>query len=106
VSVVVDELVSPELSVAVAVMVCTPTERFDLEKEPPVPMFPLMLEVQDRLEVIFPSSESSAAAVKVTVLPLLKVEPFAGALMETSGFRFVSSVYSMCKKGAADGRPS
>ena len=40
--------VAPSLSVAVRVMVCTPTDKSSLAKELPVPKGPYMLEVQSR----------------------------------------------------------
>ena len=50
-------------------MVWLPTERPEVEKEPPVPMEPSRLEVQAREEVRSPSSASLEEPVKVTLVP-------------------------------------
>ncbi len=59
----------PPESVTEAVMVWLPTDRELVEKEPPEPMAPSMLEVQLRDEVRLPSSVSLAVPLNDTLSP-------------------------------------
>ena len=77
----------PAESVTCAVMVWVPLARL-LVKLPPVPIVPLMLEVQISLEVRSPSSVSDALPEKLMVVPYGKDEPVAGVLMTTLGGLF------------------
>jgi len=76
------------VSVTVAITVWTPTDRSDLEKEPPVPMGPSRLEVHARLAVRSPSPVSVAVPVNVMGSPWSNVDPFAGAVIVTVGAVF------------------
>ena len=67
-TVIVTVPVRPAVSVALAVIVWVPLLRV-LEKLPPVPIWPSMLEVQTSLAVISPSRESRAEPVKLTGVP-------------------------------------
>jgi len=75
----------PLLSVTEAVIVCVPTLKELLEKLPPEPIGPLMLELHDSFPVRTPSSGSVADPVKPTGSPAVKDEPSGGAVMETTG---------------------
>ena len=88
-------------------MLCTPTVRSDLEKEPPLPMAPSRSEVHDRLAVRSPSSASTAVPLKVMISPASNVAPSVGVLMDTVGAVLaVAGMYSTCSKGAPDSSPS
>ena len=71
-----------------AVIVCVPVLKELFEKLPPVPIWPLMLEVQTRLEVRIPSSASVALPVNEIEEPELKLEPLVGVEMVTTGAVF------------------
>ena len=86
------------VSVAVAVIVCVPTLKELVEKLPPVPIRPLMLEVQTRLEVRIPSSASVALPVNEIEEPELKLEPLAGVEMVTSGAVFTDWLAARWKR--------
>src|SRR3972149_3864143 len=74
----------PPESVTVAVMVWVPLLSV-LEKLPPVPICPSLLEVQTREFVRFPSLASLAVPAKLMIAPALKVEPVVGLVMATVG---------------------
>ena len=74
----------PPESVTDAVIVWTPPLSV-LEKLPPVPIWPSLLEVQIREAVRVPSWESLAVPAKLMLAPELKVEPPVGLVMETVG---------------------
>ena len=78
-----------DLSVAEAVIVWVPELRV-LEKLPPLPMGPSILEVQVRPAVRLPLSVSVAVALKWMAVPEAKVAPFAGLVMLTTGAPSVS----------------
>jgi hypothetical protein len=84
--------VSPPLSVTEAVIVCVPTERLFVEKEPPVPMGPFKLDVQASEAVRLPSWVSLAVPLNVMEAPWLKVDPLAGAVIETVGAVFATTL--------------
>src|SRR2546425_88803 len=69
--------VLPPESVALAVIVCVPLVNVR-EKLPPVPIWPLRLEVQISFEVKSPSSTSEALPEKLMVAPEAKDALFAG----------------------------
>src|SRR3990170_4024982 len=56
-----------------------------LEKLPPAPIWPSMLEVQTRLAVRSPSSVSEADPAKLMVVPEPKMDPLAALVIETVG---------------------
>ena len=85
VTVICAEPVTLPESVTEAVIVWVPIERLEVAKEPPVPMAPLIDEVQDRLAVRLPSSRSLAVPVKVIEVPEPTLVPVAGAVMATAG---------------------
>ena len=66
-------------------MVWDPTESDEVLNEAPLPMMPLMLEVQVRLPEMVPSSASVAVPLKVTEVPCATDVPLAGAVMVTVG---------------------
>ena len=55
VTVILAKLLNPPLSVAVAVMVCTPTEKLERLNVAPVPICPSMLDVHTKMEETSPS---------------------------------------------------
>src|SRR5438046_4731256 len=73
------------LSVTEAVIVWVPAERVLTGMEPPVPSGPSRFEFHWIDELRLPCSVSLAVAVKLMDAPLVKVDPFAGALMLTTG---------------------
>ncbi len=73
------------LSVTVAVMVWTPTDKVDNEKKLSVAKNPSLLEVHWICELIVPCSGSDAEPENVTESPSVDSEPFAGELIETVG---------------------
>ena len=79
------EALSPPLSVTEAVIVCSPADSVSVTKDPPLPMTPSTLELQDRLPVRSPSSRSTAVPVKAITSPSANVDPSAGAVMVTAG---------------------
>ena len=76
---------SPPASVTLAVMTWVPADSAAVEKEPPLPMAPSRSDVHAMLAVRSPSSASLAEPVKVTLSPVLKPAPSAGAVMLTLG---------------------
>ena len=68
-SVMLAEPVRLVLSVAVAVMVWVPMLRLLFVKDPPVPIDPLRLDVQTRLDVTVPSCSSVAMPLNETEAP-------------------------------------
>jgi hypothetical protein len=81
-SVTESEPVEPPKSVAVAVIVCEPTERLELEKLPE-PIAPSRLELQTGTRA--PSSGSVAVAANETAFPCGTVENALGEVIETVG---------------------
>src|SRR5207237_637023 len=77
--------VSLTLSVADAVMVCTPADRLEVVKPAPVPIWPSRLEVHLRSELITPSVPLVAVAEKMTGAPARTFVPVAGDAMVTTG---------------------
>jgi hypothetical protein len=75
----------PPGSVAVAVIVCVPTSRPDVENEPPKPIWPFRFEFHTSDEVTLPDWASVAEPVNVTDAPCANEEPFAGAEIVTTG---------------------
>ena len=76
---------APPLSVTVAVMVWPPSARAAVEKLLPLPILPLIFELQLRLAERLPSSASFAVPENETVAPEEKVAPFPGLLIDTVG---------------------
>jgi hypothetical protein len=68
-----------------AVMVWVPRLREEVLNEAPLPIEPLIDEVQARLPEIVPSSTSVAVPLNETEVPTSQVEPLAGAVMLTAG---------------------
>ena len=79
--------VKPPASVTEAVIVWVPEVRV-LEKLPPLPREPSILDFQVRLEVRFPFCVSVAVPLKLTVAPEAKVAPFPGLTRVTTGAVF------------------
>ena len=77
--------VSLALSVADAVMVCTPADRLEVVKPAPVPIWPSRLEVHLRSELITPSVPLVAVAEKMTGEPARTFVLLAGDAMVTTG---------------------
>ena len=92
ITVMASEPGEPSLSVTEAVMVWVPTVREVVENEPPVPMLPLMSELQDRFAVMSPSSKSLAVPTKVMLVVSVTFEGLAGAVMDTVGAAFTVTV--------------
>ena len=74
-------VVSPPLSVTVAVIVCVPAVSAFVN-DPPVPIDPSMFERQASRLVSNPSCVSLADPEKVTVLPAVTVVPLVGAVID------------------------
>lgn len=70
VTVVLPESVRPPESATDAVIMCVPTDKLEEENVPPEPIGPSMLEIQTRLPLRLPSSESLAVPVKVIEVPV------------------------------------
>ena len=85
VMVMASESWSPPASVTLAVMTWVPADRPAVAKDPPVPMAPSRSDVHAMPAVRSPSSESLAEPLNVTLSPLLKLAPSAGAEMATLG---------------------
>jgi hypothetical protein len=88
---------SPAASLAVAVTSCEPGLNTAVEKLPPAPIWPSILETQTIFADRLPCSGPLALAVNEIESPSVKIEPAEGALMSTSGgwfsgFTMVSSV--------------
>src|SRR3989442_12242717 len=84
--------VSLELSVADAVMVCTPADRPEVVKPAPVPIWPSRLEVHLRLELITPSVPLVAGPGKMTGAPARTLPLSAGDATVTTGTGFGYSI--------------
>ena len=87
--------VAPAASVILAVIEWVPTLKPVVEKPAPIPIWPLMLDVQTIFALMLPSSASEADPLKVTLLPETKLDPFAGALIETVGGVFGLTIVSV-----------
>ena len=92
------------VSVTDAVMVWFPSLRV-VEKLPPAPIGPLMLEVQARLAVRSPSSVSLAVPAKLIVAPEANVEPSAGLVMETEGGSFTGPLGAAASSASTRPKP-
>jgi hypothetical protein len=90
---------NPPESVTEAVIVWVPADRLVLN-EPPAPIVPSILDVQLSEPVSVPSSRSVALPVKPMLAPSGKLEPSAGAVIETVGGVFICASAS----GAASKR--
>src|SRR5438445_3504476 len=84
--------VSLELSVADAVMVCTPADRLEVVKVVPAPMLPSRLDVHLIDVLITPSVPLVAVPVKVTADPARTLLVAAGEAMVTTGTGFGYSI--------------
>jgi len=62
-----------------------PILRLEIEKLAPFPIAPSMLDDQERLALISPSSGSLAVPEKLIFVPETKEEPFVGAVILTVG---------------------
>src|SRR5581483_348642 len=80
--------VSFELSVADAVIVCTPVERLLVLTVPPVPNWPSRLDVHLIAGVTTPSVPLSAFAANPIAVPALNFRLEAGAVIVTIGVGF------------------
>jgi hypothetical protein len=80
----------PPESVTLAVMTCVPLDSV-LEKDPPVPIWPSMLDTQTSFDVRLPSWVSLAEPEKETVAPYAYDELLAGVLIVTAGAVLVTA---------------
>ena len=79
----------PPESVTVVVIVCLPTDRLEMEKEPPEPIEPSRSELQVILAARSPSSRSVAVPMKFTEAPIGYELPSGGAVMVVMGAALV-----------------
>src|SRR5438128_3794862 len=91
VSVTCELPVSLALSVADAVMVCTPADRLEVVKPAPEPIWPSRLEIHLRAELITPSVPLVAVPEKMTGAPA-RTLPALGDAMVTTGTGFGYSI--------------